>query len=224
MAFQLFRGTSDKVAAYNGMDGEVVYNMDNKSLHVFDGVTPGGYELKNAQAMKEELLAGASEAYDTLKEIELYINSNEGNISSLLTSLGSLTTKANNNETEINLLKNKTDDTRNQVSLNSNEVQQLKVRVGNAETNLTTNNGDINQLMMRADNTDNQINGLNGVASNLSNDINNIADSRPIKPSTATPNGQALAWNGNAFVNVTAGGAQGFTRTVVGSDVEFSFS
>ena len=87
MAFQLFRGTDAQVAGYNGADGEIVYNITNKSLHVFDGVTAGGFELKNAEAMKQELLAGASTAYDTLKEIEDYINANEGSMGSLLTDL-----------------------------------------------------------------------------------------------------------------------------------------
>ena len=87
MAFQLFRGTDAQVAGYNGADGEIVYNMTNKSLHVFDGGTAGGFELKNAEAMKQELLAGASTAYDTLKEIEDYINANEGSMGSLLTDL-----------------------------------------------------------------------------------------------------------------------------------------
>jgi len=87
MAFQLYRGTDAQVAGYNGADGEIVYNMTNKSLHVFDGVTAGGFELKNAEAMKQELLAGASTAYDTLKEIEDYINANEGSMGSLLTDL-----------------------------------------------------------------------------------------------------------------------------------------
>ena len=84
MAFQLYRGTAAQVATYNGADGEVVYNTDNRSLHVFDGVNAGGFELKNAEAMKADLLSGASEAYDTLKEIEDYINSNQGSVSTLL--------------------------------------------------------------------------------------------------------------------------------------------
>lgn len=87
MSFQLFRGTSDQVSGYNGADGEIVYNMTNKSIHVFDGVTAGGFELKNAEAMKQELLSGASEAYDTLKEIEDYITANQGSMGSLLTDL-----------------------------------------------------------------------------------------------------------------------------------------
>jgi len=87
MSFQLFRGTNEQVAGYNGADGEIVYNMTNKSIHVFDGVTAGGYELKNAETMKQEILSGATEAYDTLKEIEDYINANQGDISSLLTSM-----------------------------------------------------------------------------------------------------------------------------------------
>ena len=87
MAFQLYRGTDAQVAAYTGADGELVYNITNHSLHINDGVTPGGFEFKTAEDMKTELLAGASAAYDTLKEIEDYINSNEGNVSSLLTDL-----------------------------------------------------------------------------------------------------------------------------------------
>ena len=89
MAFQLYRGTDTQVSTYNGMDGEVVYNITNKSLHVFDGATPGGFELKNAEAMKQELLAGASTAYDTLKEIEDYISNNQGDVSSLLSDMAS---------------------------------------------------------------------------------------------------------------------------------------
>ena len=123
MAFQLFRGTGDKVATYNGAIGEVVYNMDNQSLHIFDGVTAGGFELKNAEAMKQEILSGASTAYDTLKEIEDYITANQGSMGSLLTDLG---TKAP-------------------------------------------------------------------------------------KPSSPTPNGQALSWDGSSFQNVSVG-ATGFTR------------
>ena len=88
MAFQLFRGTDAQVANYNGLDGEVVYNMTNKSIHVFDGTTSGGFELKNAEAMKAEILSGASAAYDTLKEIEDYITANQGSMGSLLTDLG----------------------------------------------------------------------------------------------------------------------------------------
>ena len=84
MSFQLYRGTAAQIATYNGNDGEVVYNTDNRSLHVFDGINVGGFELKNAEAMKAEILSGASEAYDTLKEIEDFINTNEGNVSSLL--------------------------------------------------------------------------------------------------------------------------------------------
>ena len=89
MAFQLYRGTDTQVGAYNGADGELVFNTTNKSLHVFDGTTAGGFELKNAEAMKQELLAGASTAYDTLKEIEDYISSNQGDVSSLLSDMAS---------------------------------------------------------------------------------------------------------------------------------------
>jgi len=135
MAFQLFRGTDAQVAAYTGADGELVYNMTNHALHINDGVTPGGFVFKTAEDMKTELLAGASAAYDTLKEIEDYINSNEGNVSSLLTDLA---TKAP-------------------------------------------------------------------------------------KPADPTPTGQALAWNGTAFVNVVAGIAE-LTRNVVGDDVEYVFT
>ena len=135
MAFQLFRGTDAQVAAYTGMDGELVYNMTNHSLHINDGVTAGGFEFKNAEAMKQELLSGASEAYDTLKEIEDYINNNEGNVSTLLTDMA---TKAP-------------------------------------------------------------------------------------KPSSPTPDGQALSWNGSAFENVSVG-ATGFTRQEVDGNVEFVFA
>jgi len=135
MSFQLFRGTNEQVTGYNGADGEIVYNMTNKSIHVFDGVTAGGFELKNAETMKQELLSGASEAYDTLKEIEDYINSNQGNVSTLLSDMA---TKAP-------------------------------------------------------------------------------------KPSSPTPNGQALSWNGSAFENVSVG-ATGFTRQEVDGNVEFVFA
>jgi len=135
MAFQLYRGTDAQVAAYTGVDGELVYNMTNHSLHINDGVTAGGFEFKNAEAMKQELLSGASEAYDTLKEIEDYINNNEGNVSTLLTDMA---TKAP-------------------------------------------------------------------------------------KPSSPTPDGQALSWNGSAFENVSVG-VTGFTRQEVDGNVEFVFS
>jgi len=101
MSFQLFRGTSDQVSGYNGADGEIVYNMTNKSLHVFDGVTVGGYELKNAETIKQELLDGASAAYDTLKEIEDYISSNEGSVGTILTNITNLQTQVNQNKTDV---------------------------------------------------------------------------------------------------------------------------
>ena len=101
MSFQLFRGTSDQVSGYNGADGEIVYNMTNKSIHVFDGVTVGGYELKNAETIKQELLDGASAAYDTLKEIEDYISSNEGSVGTILTNITNLQTQVNQNKTDM---------------------------------------------------------------------------------------------------------------------------
>ena len=88
MAFQLYRGTAAQIATYNGADGEIVYNKDNRSLHVFDGINAGGFELKNAEAMKQEILSGASTAYDTLKEIEDFITQNQGDVSSLLADMG----------------------------------------------------------------------------------------------------------------------------------------
>jgi len=101
MAFQLFRGTNEQVSGYNGADGEIVYNMTNKSIHIFDGVTAGGFELKNAETMKQELLDGASAAYDTLKEIEDYINSNEGSVGTILTNITNLQTQVNQNKTDL---------------------------------------------------------------------------------------------------------------------------
>jgi len=105
MAFQLFRGTDAQVAAYTGADGELVYNMTNKSLHINDGVTAGGFEFKNAEAMKADLLAGASAAYDTLKEIEDYINSNEGNVGTILTNMTTMQTQINDLRAEVDALK-----------------------------------------------------------------------------------------------------------------------
>ena len=105
MAFQLFRGTDAQVAAYTGMDGELVYNMTNHSLHINDGVTAGGFEFKNAEAMKADLLAGASAAYDTLKEIEDYINSNEGNVGTILTNMTTMQTQINELRAEVDALK-----------------------------------------------------------------------------------------------------------------------
>ena len=84
MAFQLYRGTNDQVTAYVGADGELVYNMTNHSLHINDGVTPGGHEFQNAATIRDSLLDGVSDAYDTLKEVETYINSNEGNLANML--------------------------------------------------------------------------------------------------------------------------------------------
>jgi len=101
MSFQLFRGTNEQVTGYNGADGEIVYNMTNKSIHVFDGVTVGGYELKNAETIKQELLDGASAAYDTLKEIEDYISSNEGSVGTILTNITNLQTQVNQNKTDL---------------------------------------------------------------------------------------------------------------------------
>ena len=107
MAFQLFRGTDAQVQAYTGMDGELVYNMTNKSLHINDGVTPGGYEFKTAEDMKAELLGGASEAYDTLKEIEDYLSSNDVNVTQLLSDLSAINTRID----DLNI--NRTEDTNN---------------------------------------------------------------------------------------------------------------
>ena len=105
MAFQLFRGSDTQVAAYNGADGELVYNMTNKSLHIYDGVTVGGYEFKNAEAMKQDLLDGASAAYDTLKEIEDYINNNEGNVGTILTNMTNMQNQLDSLQAEVDALK-----------------------------------------------------------------------------------------------------------------------
>ena len=105
MAFQLFRGTDAQVAGYTGMDGELVYNMTNHSLHINDGVTAGGFEFKNAEAMKQDLLDGASAAYDTLKEIEDYINNNEGNVGTILTNMTTMQTQINDLRAEVDALK-----------------------------------------------------------------------------------------------------------------------
>jgi hypothetical protein len=103
MAFQLYRGTDTQVSSYNGQEGELVYNLTNNSLHVFDGSTPGGFELPNAEAMKAQLLDGATSAYDTLKEIEDYINNNSGDVSSLLTDMANKAPKPTSScgETEV---------------------------------------------------------------------------------------------------------------------------
>lgn len=96
MAFQLYRGTDAQVQAYTGMDGELVYNMTNHSLHIQDGVTAGGFEFKTAEDMKQELLGGASAAYDTLKEIEDYLSSNDVNVTQLLGDLAAVNTRIDN--------------------------------------------------------------------------------------------------------------------------------
>jgi len=133
MSFQLFRGTSDQVSGYNGADGEIVYNMTNKSLHVFDGVTVGGYELKNAETIKQELLDGASAAYDTLKEIEDYISSNEGSVGTILTNITNLQTQVNQNKTD--------------VQTNQGNISSLQTQVNQNKTDLQTNQGNISSLL-----------------------------------------------------------------------------
>jgi len=102
MAFQLYRGTNDQVTAYVGANGELVYNMTNHSLHINDGVTPGGHEIQNTAAIRDSLLDGVSDAYDTLKEVETYINSNEGNLANMLADFNS---KVANLQSQIDALK-----------------------------------------------------------------------------------------------------------------------
>ena len=87
MAFQLFGGTDTQVQSYTGPERELVVNMTNNTLHLQDGSTAGGWVFKTADALKQELLDGASAAYDTLKEIEDYISANQGSMGSLLTDL-----------------------------------------------------------------------------------------------------------------------------------------
>ena len=105
MAFQLYRGTDAQVTGYTGADGELIFNMTNKSLHIHDGVTAGGFEIKNAEEMKKDLLDGASAAYDTLKEIEDYINNNEGNVGTILTNMTSMQNQINALQAEVDALK-----------------------------------------------------------------------------------------------------------------------
>lgn len=40
---QIARGTTAEVAAYTGPNGEPVFNVDTKRIHVQDGATPGGH-------------------------------------------------------------------------------------------------------------------------------------------------------------------------------------
>lgn len=47
MPVRLLRGTDSAVNGYYGSLGEVVVNQDNMSLHVLDGVNPGGDEIWN---------------------------------------------------------------------------------------------------------------------------------------------------------------------------------
>lgn len=44
-ALRFVRGTAAQVAAYTGPAGEPVFNIDQKRVHVQDGVTPGGVPL-----------------------------------------------------------------------------------------------------------------------------------------------------------------------------------
>ena len=45
---RLLRGNSSAVAAFTGLQGEVVFNTDTYTLHLQDGVTAGGYSLATA--------------------------------------------------------------------------------------------------------------------------------------------------------------------------------
>lgn len=44
-ALQQRRGTSSNHATFTGLDGEITVNTTNKSVHVHDGATAGGFEL-----------------------------------------------------------------------------------------------------------------------------------------------------------------------------------
>ena len=39
---RIFQGTNEQVTQYVGREGELAINMDTKSIHILDGVTPGG--------------------------------------------------------------------------------------------------------------------------------------------------------------------------------------
>ena len=37
---RIFQGTNEQVTQYVGREGELAINMDTKSIHILDGVTP----------------------------------------------------------------------------------------------------------------------------------------------------------------------------------------
>lgn len=90
MAFQLLRGSNVKVGTYVGSEGEMVYNTTNKSIHILDGVTAGGFEVKPSSVMMTEIIGGASAAMDTMKEVEDWIAGND--LTTIVTDVSQLKT------------------------------------------------------------------------------------------------------------------------------------
>lgn len=45
---RIFQADNATVSAYVGNEGEIAINTENKSIHILDGVTPGGIEIKPA--------------------------------------------------------------------------------------------------------------------------------------------------------------------------------
>jgi hypothetical protein len=91
MAFQLLRGTNTKVGSYVGQEGEMVYNTTNKSIHILDGVTAGGFEVKPSADVLAEVIGGASAAMDTMKEVEDWIAGND--LTAIVADVNDLKTK-----------------------------------------------------------------------------------------------------------------------------------
>lgn len=105
MAFQLYRGTDAQVTNYTGASGELVYNMTNQSLHIMDGTTVGGFEIQNADTIKNSILDGATTAFDTLKEIEAYINDNTSGVADILTNMSTMQAEIDALKAELDALK-----------------------------------------------------------------------------------------------------------------------
>jgi uncharacterized protein YbjQ (UPF0145 family) len=96
----LKRGNTAQSEAYTGLLGEVTIDTGLNCLRIHDGVTPGGDIVASTEDTIQgyisesiaELLNGAPEAFDTLKELADALGNNANSITSILTTLA---TKAN---------------------------------------------------------------------------------------------------------------------------------
>lgn len=202
---------TDRIAADASIVGGASTNFDNLLKIEGEIGTLTNYVNTEITDLKNEILGGASGAYDTLLEIQNELQSNDADISGILTTMS---TKAPVPTTDTGVTEvlawrsgNWVNDTSfaqtvyvdNEISSVVGSASSAYDDLGKIEGVLTTAVSDISTL--QTDLTTAEADILT-----LQTDLNtaeaDILTKAPL-PSTPTSLGDALSWNGSQFVNVT---------------------